>query len=103
MALTITILGKYASGTATNGNWLQINLPPFTCSVQVEVDGAAYIDGSGGGYTDGAARSSGGRSTISGETVTLPVRMSQDAQAIYVAGNGDNRTVTIFPAGREGR
>lgn len=102
MATTISTLRKYATATASDGTWLRIDLPPHTYSVKIEVSGAAYVDGPGGGYTDGAARSSGGRATVSGETVVLPIPNSSDALPIYVAGSGASRTVTIYPAGREG-
>lgn len=102
MALTAT-LRKYASGTASDATWLQINLPANTYSVVIEVSGAAWVDGPGGGYSDGGARSSGGRATTAGESVVLPIKPSSDTTPIYVAGNGASRTVTVYPAGREGR
>lgn len=102
MATTLTTLRKYAPATASDGVWLRIDLPPHTRSVMIEVSGAAWIDGPRGGYTDGAARSSGGRATVAGETVTLPIPDSSDSLSIYVAGNGGSRTVTVYPAGREG-
>lgn len=104
MAVTITTLRKWdTSGTASDGVWLKINLPPHTCSVMVEVSGAAYVDGPGASYTDGGARSSGGRATTSGETVELPIPSSSDSLPIYVAGNGGSRSVSVYPAGQEAR
>lgn len=103
MATTLTTLRKYGSATAADATWLRIDLPPHTCSVTIEVSGAAYVDGPGGGYTDGGARSSGGRATTSGEVLVIPVPNSSDALPIWVAGDGGARAVKVYPAGMEGR
>lgn len=104
MAVTITTLNKWnSSGTAGDGTWLKITLPKGCASVMVEVSSAAYIDGPGGGYTDGAARSSGGRATTSGESVTMPISYGRTARSIYVAGNGGTPVVSVYPAGPEAR
>jgi len=103
MAVTVSGLRKYTTTTAADGTWLKINLPRHACSVQVEVDGAAYVDGPGGGHTDGASRSSGGRATTVGEVVTLPIPSSASGVPIWVAGNGASRAVTVIAFGSEAR
>lgn len=104
MAVTITTLGKWdTTGSAADGTWLKFVLPRRTRSVLIEVSGASYVDGPGGGYTDGAARTSGGRATTAGETVQLPIPSSASPRAIYVAGSGGTRSVSVYPAGKEGR
>lgn len=104
MAVTLTTPNKWdLSGSAGDGTWLKITLPKGCASVMVEVDGPAWVDGPGGGYTDGAARSSGGRPTVSGEMLTIPVPYARTAQSIYVAGNGGARTPSVYPVGSEGR
>lgn len=98
---TCTTLRRVCSGTAGT-TWTEFILPAWTATVTIEVSGAAYVDGPGGGYTDGAARSSGGRSTTSGEVLSWPIP-DGSAKSIWVAGNGASRTVTIVPFGSEGR
>lgn len=102
-AATTCTLQKYCSGTASDGTWLQVNLPAGTAYVTIECSGACYVDGPLGGYTDGAARSSGGRATAAGEVVAIPIWLTSATTPIYVAGSGASRTVTIYPAGPEGR
>lgn len=100
-ATTCSSLRKYCLGTAASGNWTQFILPAGAAYVTVEVDGAAYVDGPEGGYTDGAARSSGGRSTSSGETVGFPLRVAGSPASIWVAGSGGSRAVTLYISGSE--
>lgn len=102
-ALDVVVLRKHYSGTASSGTWLRIDLPAYTTSVWIEVDGAAWIDGVAGGYTDGGARSSGGRATTTGEVVIWPVPSSSSGASIYVAGNGGSRTVTVQAFGSEAK
>lgn len=99
-ALSVTTARKWTTGTASSGVWLEIVLPANTAYVLVEVDGAAWVDGPGGGWTDGAARSSGGRATTSTETVAMPI-VSGAAKSIFVAGNGASRTVNVIAFGAE--
>lgn len=102
-ALDVAVLRRFYSGTASSATWLRIDLPPHTASVLIEVDGAAWVDGTGGSYTDGGGRSSGGRAITVGETLVLPVRDSTDDLPIWVAGNGGSRTVTVIALGSEAR
>lgn len=99
-ATTCSTIRKVCSTTASDGLWLQINLPPGTAYVLIEVSGASYVDGPGGTYTDGGARSSGGRAQASGEVFGLPI-VEGASKAIWVAGNGASRTVTVMPLGAE--
>lgn len=101
-ATTCTTMRKVCSGSASSATWLEIRLPAGTVSVVIEVDGAAWVDGPGGGYTDGAAWSSGGRSTTSGESLIWPI-VEGASKSLYVAGNGGARTVTVIPFGAEAK
>lgn len=100
-ATTCAGLRIYCSGTAASGNWTAFILPAGTAYVTLEVSGAAWVDGPEGGYTDGAARSSGGRASTSGEVLGIPIRLVGATTTIWVAGNGGSRTVTVYPAGVE--
>lgn len=99
-ALTITSARKWTTGTASSGTWLEIVLPANTAYVIVKVDGAAWVDGPGGGWTDGAARSSGGLAITSTDTVSMPI-VTGAAKSIFVAGNGGSRTVSVQTFGTE--
>jgi hypothetical protein len=97
---TCTTLRKVCTGTAGT-TWTEFVLPAYTASVVIEVSGAAYVDGPAGGYTDGAARSSGGRAISSGESLVWPVQPSGGVRSIWVAGDGSSRTVTLIAFGAE--
>lgn len=102
-AVDVALQSKVYSGTAPDATWRRIDLPVNTASVLLKVDGAAYLDLTQGGYTDGGARSSGGWLMASGETYTLPIRTSSDRQVIWVAGSGASRTVTVIAFGSEAK
>lgn len=101
-ALAVTSHGKVFSGTAGNGTWLKVTLPSWTFVAQVEVSGNAFCDGYGGGYTDGAARVSGGVPCAAGETRTYPISPESTSSAVYVSGDGASRTVYVTAYSAEG-
>lgn len=95
-ALSATEPRRTYTGTASDAAWLKITLASGARCVIVQVVDAAYIDGPEAGYTDGAARSSGGLLIPAAGSLTLPLPAGTTQRSIYAAGAGASSSITVM-------
>lgn len=104
MAVTVAVLRKSYAGTASDAVWTKVVLPQGTRNAQITIQADAWVDGKGGGYTDGVAHGAGeGTRYTALQSVTMPLPASaRDDQAVYVSGRGAACAFDVIAFGAEG-